>query len=84
VPKQPQSVRLQRDRIHGLGGGPAVLVEVTACLVEELALERDMALVNEVHLAHVGDVGDAARIRGRDDARDDALKQRQMSDKRTL
>src|SRR5262249_52034872 len=71
---QAQPVRLQCQRVVGLDAGQRVLVEIAARLVEELARERDVAIVDEEHLAQVRDIGDTIRVARGDDARHDALK----------
>src|SRR5581483_7821837 len=70
---QLQPVGLQRHRIHDFGADGRVLVEVAARLVEELARQRHVAIVDQVDLADVGDVGDAAAIGRGDHARDHSL-----------
>ena len=45
--------------------GDRVLVEVAPRLAEELTGERDVAVVDEIHLAHVHHVGQAGLVRDR-------------------
>jgi len=71
---QVQPIGLQRRRLPDLDTRQGVVVEVFARLVEELAGQRHVLLVDVIHVADERDVRDTLAITGRDDARHHALK----------
>src|SRR5262249_25649459 len=70
---QAEPVGFERQRIVELDRRERVLVEVLPRLVEELARQREMALVDQLDLTDVTDVRHAVAIARRDDAGDDAV-----------